>query len=148
MGTADLEDDIDMEALKRKYSRPREELLAEARMREARGETPLSSAAGNKAASDKLSEIVMCQACQAQGIVKKQYGYRVIDETCEVCDGEGVIRKNKPKPASEELCEKVRKVEALVEEVAELHQLERLEAALQERTIGALDAVLADAQTW
>ena len=75
-------------ALRAKYSRPREVLLAEAR--QAQAQSGLSSGkqegmAAIAASYDKLQDIVMCQACQAHGIVKKQYGYRVMDETCEMC---------------------------------------------------------------
>jgi len=144
MGTAEM--DVDIEALRAKYSRPREVLLAEARAKEARDGTPLQAAAGLRADKvanlDKLNEIVMCQACQALGTVKKQYGFRVLDEECGTCGGEGIIRKGQSKLASEELCEKVKRVEALVAAATDLEELERLEAALNERTLSSLDAVL------
>ena len=50
-----------------------------------------------------MADIIMCQACAAQGTVKKQYGYRVIDEQCETCAGEGVVKKGLAKKASDEL---------------------------------------------
>ena len=32
---------------------------------------------------DKLNNVKMCMQCQAQGMVKRQYGFRVMDERCE-----------------------------------------------------------------
>ena len=123
------DDMVDMDALRAKYSRPREVLLAEAR--QAQAQSGLSSGkqegmAAIAASYDKLQDIVMCQACQALGTVKKQYGYRVIDEQCSMCEGEGVIRKGHAKLASEELKKKVRQVEAMVDECDDLDELERL----------------------
>ena len=101
---------VDMDALRAKYSRPREELAAEQRAKDAAN--PVRNASGRseatQAAYDRLSDIVMCQACQALGIVKKHYGYRVIDEECQTCGGEGVLRKGQAKYASDELKQKVR----------------------------------------
>ena len=136
-------DDVDMEALRSKYSRPREVVAAEAAQKQT---TALGGSASDAKAMaeayDKLSDIVMCQGCQALGTVKKQYGYRVIDEECNLCDGEGVVRKGQAKYASAELKQKVRQVEALVASSEDLDELERLESALKKRTIAALDAVL------
>ena len=95
-----------------------------------------------QAAYDRLSDIVMCQACQALGLFKKHYGYRVIDEECQTCGGEGVLRKGQAKYASDELKQKVKRVEAMVDECDDIDELERLEAALNKRTLAALDAVL------
>lgn len=134
------DDDVDMDALRKKYSRPREELLAEAQQKQQQGLMPTDKVMG--AVNDRLSDIVMCQNCQAHGTVKKQYGFRVMDEQCEVCGGEGVIRKGLQKYASAELKAKVKQVEALVAACEDLDELERLEAALNKKTIAALDAVL------
>ena len=135
---------VDMDALRAKYSRPREELAAEQRAKDAAN--PVRNASGRseatQAAYDRLSDIVMCQACQALGIVKKHYGYRVIDEECQTCGGEGVLRKGQAKYASDELKQKVKRVEAMVDECDDIDELERLEAALNKRTLAALDAVL------
>ena len=137
MGAADGE--IDMEALRAKYSRPRDELRAEL----ARAQPAVGGAAAPKGAmADRLNDLVMCSQCQALGIVKRQYGFRVIDEQCEGCDGEGVIRKGLGKLASAELREKVQKVEALIADCEDLDELERLEAALTKKTLKALDEVL------
>ena len=40
--------------------------------------SPMDSVTGG----DKLNSVVMCQACQAHGYIKKQYGYRVMTEQC------------------------------------------------------------------
>jgi len=129
-------DDIDIEALRKKYSHPREEL------QQAGVGTVTPDALSKGANSDKLTELVMCQGCQALGTVKKQYGYRVIDEVCEQCDGEGCFVKGQGKKASRDLKEKVKQVEALVAACEDLDELEKLEEALQKRTIASLEAVL------
>ena len=138
------DDNVDMDALRAKYSRPREQLLAEQRTREAQQSmmAPPATAPGVQQAYDRLADIVMCAQCQANGTLKKQYGFRVMDEVCDQCDGEGVIRKGQAKFASAELKQKVKQVEALVETCEDLDELDRLEAALQKRTIDALNAVL------
>jgi len=148
-GTGGANDDIDMDALRAKYSRPREQILAEQQQkdRQASGAGYAKGAPPAKVGYDSLSDIVMCQACQALGTLKKQYGFRVMDEVCEMCDGEGVIRKGQMKLASDELKKKVRQVEALIEHVDDLDLLERYEAALQKRTIEALNAVLSPPPT-
>jgi len=134
----DAIDDVDMEKLRAKYSRPREQLIAEAN---AKG---YGNAEPNKVfgQSDALADIIMCQACAAMGTVKKQYGYRVIDEQCETCAGEGVVKKGLAKKASDELKAKCKRVEALVEACEDLDELEKLEEALSKKTAEALDAVL------
>jgi len=99
---------------------------------------------------DKLADVKICQACDAQGVVKVQYGYRVMDQVCEQCDGEGCIIRGGAKNtveetatggviASEETAEKVRQIEQMIEETGDLDELERLEAALRS---GKLDDVL------
>ena len=35
----------------------------------------------------QLSNVKMCVMCQAMGTVKRQYGFRVMDEQCEACNG-------------------------------------------------------------
>ena len=130
-----------MDALREKYSGDRDTLRAE--YNAALNTTKSEQAAKVDAVLGKglPNPVIMCQACQAHGTVKVQYGYRVMDEQCKVCNGEGMIIQ-KPKVASEELQEKVARVEALILEVEDLEDLERYEAALKERTIQALDAVL------
>lgn len=63
--------DVDLEALRKKYSRPRSELMAE-----------VNKKCGDSSMEKKMTELIMCQACQAHGTVKKQYGFRVLDEVC------------------------------------------------------------------
>ena len=126
--------EVDMDALRKKYSRPREELVAEAKAKY--GDQP------QEAKVSPLNEVIMCMACQAHGTVKRQYGFRVIDEVCEQCDGEGCFIKGQGKKASGELRDKVRQVENLIAAAEDLDELERLEAALKKRTIPALDEVL------
>ena len=54
-----------------------------------------ASAAGAGAQKDlslkdplgQLSNVKMCVMCQAMGTVKRQYGFRVMDEQCEACNG-------------------------------------------------------------
>ena len=127
-------DDPQADALRAKYAAAGRDA---ARAQAAASASPMAGAAAGK----KLVEVKICHACQAHGTVKRQYGYRVIDEVCEVCGGEGCIT-NKPKPASEELARKIRRVEALVATAEDLEALEALEAALKAKTIPALDAVL------
>ena len=45
----------------------------------------------NKDPLQQLSNVKMCVVCQAQGTVKRQYGFRVMDEQCENCNGEGSV---------------------------------------------------------
>jgi hypothetical protein len=79
MTATDPEMDVDMEALRAKYSRPREQLVAEAQAKY--GSNPAGYVAQQRAAESKgLKEVVICPGCQAQGTVKRQYGFRVIDE--------------------------------------------------------------------
>ena len=142
-GAGGVDDDVDLAALKAKYSRPRAELERELQQTE----MGMRGAAAKQGSSmqqsyDKLTDIVMCGNCQAMGTIKKQYGFRVMDEQCSVCDGEGVIRKGQAKLASAELRAKVKRVEAMVGECEDLDELERLEEALKKRTPQALDAVL------
>ena len=134
-----------MEALRAKYSRPREQLVAEANSTMARGGGP-KAAAPFGGQSDALADIIMCQACGAMGTVKKQYGFRVMDEQCEKCNGEGVIKKGLAKTASQALKDKVRKVEEMIATADDLVELERLEAALQKKTEAALDEVIKAAE--
>lgn len=126
--------DIDVEALRAKYSRPRADLLADAA-------TVERSTSVTDRAPELKNPMLMCQQCQAHGIVKKQYGFRVIDEQCDKCGGEGIIM-HRPTPASGELREKIFRVEAMISELDSIEDLERLEAALKERTLAALDKVL------
>jgi len=139
-------DNIDIEKLRAKYSGDRNQLRedyeAAARMKQSNVPANMDLGMGK----DLPNPVVMCQACQALGTIKKQYGYRVMEEVCERCGGEGMIIQ-KPKVASEELLEKVARVEALIGEADSLEELERLEEALKERTINALDAVLEPATT-
>lgn len=129
-------DDVDMEALRKKYSRPREELMKE-----------VNAKCGVDSSMEKnMTQIIMCQACQAHGTVKKQYGFRVLEEVCEQCDGEGCLIKGQGKKASAELKEKARQVEDLIEACEDLDELEKLEEALKQRTHQALDKVLKDAR--
>ena len=134
----DAIDDVDMERLRAKYSRPREQLVAEANAKGYGNAEPMK--AFNQ--SDQLADIVMCGQCSAMGTVKKQYGYRVIEEQCETCGGEGVLKKGLAKKASDELKAKCKRVEALVEACEDLDELEKLEEALSKKTAEALDAVL------
>lgn len=120
------------DALREKYSRPRDELRAEAAAK------PVAPSS----AMTEQSNVIMCQECQASGIIKRQYGYRVIDEQCDTCNGEGMIYRNGCGPAGEELIAKVKRVEELIAVADDLDELDRLEAALKERSLKALDAAL------
>ena len=126
-------EDVDIEALRQKYSRPKSEIQAEAAVLAPKMQQRLSTELPNP--------VVMCQNCQAHGTVKKQYGFRVMDETCEVCGGEGCIVK-KPTPASDELRSRIATVEAKIAEASSLEELEKLEAALKAGDQQSLDAVL------
>ena len=70
----------------------------------------------------------MCAVCQAHGTVKKQYGYRVIDEQCDECDGEGVVPV-KQAPVSNE--PDIARLTRLIAECDSLDELEGLEAQLR-----------------
>ena len=83
---------------------------------------------------DKLASVKICVQCQAQGIIKRQYGHRVMDEVCAACDGEGCITT---KPLT--TAEKIAKVEALIANAQDLESLQRYEDALRS---GELDTVL------
>ena len=43
----------------------------------------------------QLSNVKMCVMCQAMGTVKRQYGFRVMDEQCEACNGARVGRRRR-----------------------------------------------------
>lgn len=136
----------DMESLRAKYSQPREALRAQVNSAPQSSGHNVSAAQSAAMASietsQRLNDIHMCQQCQAFGVIKVQYGYRVIDEQCPACGGEGIVRAGQGKPASDELKEKVAQVEALIEQVEDLDELERLEEALTKRSLKALNAVL------
>ena len=68
----------------------------------------------------QLSNVKMCMMCQAQGTVKRQYGFRVMDEQCENCNGEGCIITRPPSTA-----DKIAKVEALIASATDLDSLQR-----------------------
>jgi len=139
-GRSSFHSDIDIEALRKKYSRPRHELEAEAKAKYGNRGDVLSQQEA------KMTEVTMCPQCQAAGTIKKQYGFRVIDEVCPNCDGEGCFVKGRGKKASAELKDKVKAVEALVAECEDLDELEKLEAALTKNSMEALDAVLKEAR--
>ena len=82
----------------------------------------------------KLTNVKICQACQALGTIKRVYEFRVMEEVCEACNGEGCII-NKPLTT----VEKIAKVEALIASATDLESLQRYEDALRS---GKLDAVL------
>jgi len=128
--------DIDIEKLRQKYSRPRSELQAEAQAKYGDGGDIFSKH------EDNMTQVIMCQACQAHGTVKRQYGYRVLDEVCENCNGEGCFVQGQGKKASLELKESVKKVEELIANCEDLEELEKLEEALKQRTPAAIEAVL------
>lgn len=130
--------DIDIEKLRKKYSRPRADLQAEA-SRDVRRDVLSSS-------EQKMTEVTMCQACQAHGTVQRQYGFRVLTEVCEQCNGEGCFIKGQGKLASMELKEKVAKVEELIAACEDIDELEELEAALKDKSMVKLDAVLKKAR--
>merc|ERR1711948_129780 len=98
VGSAELSADT----LRAKYSQPRDEIVAKS-ARAAPGKPAQGLSAD---ANDRLSKVKICSACNANGTIKRQYGYRVMDEVCEKCDGEGCIIEN-PKQASPETMEKI-----------------------------------------
>merc|ERR1719152_645440 len=118
--------DIDVEALRRKYSQPREVLQAQMKGKGTSPETSLPASV----TGELPVPVHICRHCQAAGIVKKQYGFRVIDEQCEACQGEGVI-VHRPKPATADFVAKIEKVEELVQHASSLSELDELEAALR-----------------
>lgn len=136
-------DDVDLDALRAKYSRPKEQLRAEAEAQYKKYAGSSGQDAVDALGGTELKvPVIMCQQCQAHGVVKRQYGYRVIDEVCEVCDGEGMVIRGKGKMASDELCAKIRRVEKLISESDDLDELDRLESALRERSIVSLDRAI------
>jgi hypothetical protein len=92
----------------------------------------------NKDPLQQLSNVKMCVVCQAQGTVKRQYGFRVMDEQCENCNGEGCIITRPPSTA-----DKIAKVEALIASATDLESLQRYEDAL---LTGKLDECLTAAR--
>ena len=87
-----------------------------------------------------LDAMKMCATCQAHGIVKVQYGYRVMDQVCETCKGEGVLVNGKPiehagVDADSDPGNRRRRLERLIELIErcdDLDELERLEARVAE----------------
>ena len=133
------------EELRAKWSRPREEIEADLKRNPPQPNKAL-------AAANELPSMRICPDCQAHGVRKVQYGFRVMDEVCERCGGEGVLAPPKPEPEldddgaepeppplDDEAAAKVAQVEALVAKATSLDELERLEAALRS---GNLDSVL------
>lgn len=77
-------DDVDIDALREKYSRPgiREELAKS---------IPRATAEAREGGADGASRIRICDGCQATGYVQKEYNHRVIQECCRKCCGEGLL---------------------------------------------------------
>ena len=69
------------EELKAKWSRPRAEIEADL----ARNPPAPNSALQ---AAQELPSVRICPDCQAHGVRKVQYGYRVMDEVCDRCEGD------------------------------------------------------------
>merc|ERR1711948_1863 len=103
---------------------------------------------------DKLSRVKICSACQAQGIIKVQSGYRVLDVVCEKCEGEGCIitpppggtdsRADKNAGTANAIkhnstAEKIGRIEQLIEQAEDLDVLEKLEAALRSGNLSMVD---------
>ena len=93
-----------------------------------------------KAGRSPLDAMKMCATCQAHGIVKVQYGYRVMDQVCETCKGEGVLVNGKPiehagVDADSDAGNRRRRLERLIELIEkcdDLDELQRLETRVAE----------------
>eukprot|EP00320_Phaeocystis_rex_P021361 CAMPEP_0119081958 /NCGR_PEP_ID=MMETSP1178-20130426/119102_1 /TAXON_ID=33656 /ORGANISM="unid sp, Strain CCMP2000" /LENGTH=141 /DNA_ID=CAMNT_0007064697 /DNA_START=32 /DNA_END=457 /DNA_ORIENTATION=- len=120
--------------LRAKWSKPRAAATEQGSANEPTPAVSKDQRARINAGLDKLNSVKMCMQCQAQGIVKRQYGHRVMDEVCGACDGEGCIVTRPPSTA-----EKIARVEALVAGATNLECLQRYEDALR---TGNLDDVL------
>ena len=122
------------EELKAKWSRPRAEIEADL----ARNPPAPNSALQ---AAQELPSVRICPDCQAHGVRKVQYGYRVMDEVCDRCEGDGYLKPPKPEAEDEDAdAAKVAQIEALIADASSLDELDRLEAALKSRDY---DSVLA-----
>lgn len=115
---------------------------ADPRHRETARTSTIPASSAPSSAYDKLADVKICAACQAQGIIKVQYGYRVMDQVCEQCDGEGCIhpkQKKRDEVRKMTTAEKVERVQKLIQDADSLADLDRYEAALRS---GMLDEVL------
>ena len=121
------------EELKAKWSRPRAEIEADL----ARNPPAPNSALQ---AAQELPSVRICPDCQAHGVRKVQYGYRVMDQVCETCKGEGVLVNGKPiehagVDADSDPGNRRRRLERLIELIErcdDLDELERLETRVAE----------------
>lgn len=122
------------EELKAKWSRPRAEIEADL----ARNPPAPNSALQ---AAQELPSVRICPDCQAHGVRKVQYGYRVMDEVCDRCEGDGYLKPPKPEADDDDDdAAKVAQIEDLIANASSLDELDRLEAALKSRDY---DSVLA-----
>lgn len=125
------EGEVDVEALRAKYSQPgyREQLVKEG-VRTSGG----APNAQHTPAEDKLSKIRICQRCQAMGYVKREYNYRVMQEQCPDCGGEGLLGTKQPSQEVTDDAARRRRITALEAAIAtaeSVEELDELEAELK-----------------
>lgn len=123
--------DLDYEKLRAKYNAPgfKEKLLSDAAAEQS---APSKPAAGRT--PDAISQIRICQTCNAMGYVTKSYGFRVLQEGCTTCGGEGLIGTKKPSADSTSehmLKQRITQLEAAITAADSLEELETLEAELR-----------------
>ena len=87
-----------------------------------------------------LDSVKICPTCQAQGLIKQQYGYRVMDLVCPTCDGEGCIVSGRQKRAA---ATERQRLEAAINSCTDLDVLDKLEAAMRSNDPALVEGVLA-----
>jgi hypothetical protein len=121
--------DLDYEKLRAKYSTPgfKEKLISDAAAEN-------SAPAKLGGSPDAISQIRICQACNAMGYVTKTYGFRVLQEGCTACGGEGLIGTKQPSADSTSehmLKQRITQLEAAIAAADSLEELETLESELR-----------------
>lgn len=127
------------EQLRAKWSQPKP-MLEDARK--------VHGTAAAEKVSEGLDRVKVCPGCHAQGTIKTQSGFRVMDQVCEMCGGEGCLVDGK-KPmdpvekARKKEDEKLARVVSLLAEIEDVEVLDAVEAKLRAMDV---DGALALAQ--
>ena len=122
--------DLDFEKLRAKYNAPgyKEKLLSDAAAEQSAPAKPAARA------PDAISQIRICQTCNALGYVTKSYHFRVLQEGCTTCGGEGLIGTKKPSAdltSEHMLKQRITQLEAAIAAAESLEELEALESELR-----------------
>jgi hypothetical protein len=132
------------EELRAKWSQPKP-MLQDARR-------PDGAAAPGKV-SEGLNRVKVCPGCHAQGTVKIQSGFRVMDQVCEMCGGEGCLVDGKRtvdpvEKAKREEDAKLARVVSMLAEIEDVSVLDAVEAKLRAMDVdGALALVQSSSQS-